>query len=186
VNTFEGELLVLDENLCGVSHEVLGHAEDLWGEGSGEESNLDVAGEELEDVLNLGFETTGQHLVGLVENEQLKVLGLEETSLHHVVDTSGGADNDVGATRLELLDVILDDGTTNASLDLDLHVLSDGVHNVSNLHRKLTGGGHDKCLAVVGDTALGVGVDALEHTNGESTGLTSTRLSLKRYMSGKV
>ena len=152
VDTFKSELLVLDENLCGVSHEVLGHTKDLRREGSREESNLDVSGKELEDVLNLGLETTGQHLVGFVQNEQLEVLSLEESSLHHIVNTSGGSDDDVSATRLELLNIVLDDGTTNASLDLDLHVLTDGVHYVSNLHGELTSGGHDKCLAVIGDT----------------------------------
>jgi len=178
VDTFEGKLLVLDQNLCGVSHKVLGHGKDLRGEGGGEKSDLDVSGEELEDVLNLGLEATGQHLVSLVQNEQLKVLSLQESSLHHVVDTSGSADNDVGATRLELLDVILNDGTTDASLNLDLHVLANGVDDVRNLHGQLTGGGHNKCLAVVRDTALGVSVDALKHTNGESTSLTGTRLGL--------
>ena len=125
VNTFESKLLVLDENLCGVSHEVLGHAKDLGRESGREESNLDVSGKELENVLNLGFETTRQHLVSFVQNEQLEVLSLEETSLHHVVNTSGSTDDDVSATRLELLDIVLNDGTTNASLDLDLHVLTD-------------------------------------------------------------
>lgn len=179
VNTFKSELLVLDKNFCGVSHEVLGHTKDLRREGSREESDLDVSGEELEDVLDLGLETTRQHLVSFVQNEQLKVLGLEESSLHHVVNTAGGADNNVGATRLELLDVILDNGATNAGLDLDLHVLTDGVDDVSNLHGELTSGGHDKCLAVVGDAALRVGVNALEHTDGEGTSLTGTRLGLK-------
>lgn len=59
VNTFKSKLLVLDEDLCGISHEVLGHTKDLWGQGSGEESDLDVSGKELEDVLNLGLEATG-------------------------------------------------------------------------------------------------------------------------------
>jgi hypothetical protein len=180
VNTFESKLLVLDENLCGVSHEVLGHAKDLRRESSREESNLDVSRKELENVLNLGFETTRQHLVSFVQNEQLEVLGLEETSLHHIVNTSGSTDDDVSATRLELLDIVLNDGTTNASLDFDLHVLTDWVHDVSNLHGELASGGHDKCLAVVGDTWLGVSVNALEHTDGESTSLTGSRLCLKK------
>jgi len=178
VDTFEGKLLILDQNLRGVSHEMLGHAKNLWGKGSGEKSDLDVAGQELEDVLNLGLETTGQHLIGFVEHEKLEVLSLEESSLHHVVDTAGGADDDVGATGLELLNVIFDNSATDTSLNLDVHVLTDGVDDVSDLHGQLTGGGHDESLAVVGNAALGVSVNALQNTDGESTSLTGTRLSL--------
>jgi len=178
VDTFEGKLLVLDKNLRGVSHEMLGHTKNLRGKSCGEKSDLDVTGQELEDVLNLGLETTGQHLIGFVEDEKLKVLGLEESSLHHIVDTSGGSDNNVGAASLELLNVVFDNSATDASLNLDVHVLTDGVDDVGDLHGQLTGGGHDESLAVVGNAALGVGVNGLQNADGESTSLTSTRLSL--------
>jgi len=178
VNTFEGKLLVLDENLCGVTHEVLGHAKDLWGQSSREQGDLDVAGQELENVLDLGLEATGEHLIGFVQHEELEVLGLEESSLHHVVDTAGGSDNNVGAAGLELLDIVLNDGTTNAGLDLNVHVLTNGVHDVGDLHRELTSGCNNQSLAVVTDAGLGVSLNGLEHTNGEGTSFTSTRLSL--------
>lgn len=126
----------------------------------------------------MSLKTTGQHLVSLIEDKELQVLGLKEASLHHVVDTAGGTDDDMGATALELLNIILNDGTTNAGLDLDVHVLTDGVNDVSNLHGKLTGWGHNKSLAMVRHAAFWVSVNALEHTNGEGTSLTSTRLSL--------
>jgi len=157
---------------------MLGHAKNLWGKGSGEKSDLDVAGQELEDVLNLGLETTGQHLIGFVEHEKLEVLSLEESSLHHVVDTAGGTDDDVGAASFELLNVIFDNSATDTSLNFDVHVLTDGVDDVGDLHGQLTGGGHDESLAVVGNAALSVGVNALQNTDGESTSLTGTRLSL--------
>lgn len=94
------------------------------------------------------------------------------------MDTAGGTDDNMGATALELLNIILNDGTTNAGLNLDVLVLTDGVNDVSNLHRKLTGWGHNKSLAVVRHAALGVSVNALKHTDGEGTSLTGTRLSL--------
>jgi hypothetical protein len=40
------------------------------------------------------------------------------------VNTAGCANNDVCATTLELLDVLLDDSATDASLNLDTHVLT--------------------------------------------------------------
>lgn len=97
VNTFKSELLILDENLRWVSHEVLSHTENFVGEGGREKSNLDLTREELEDVLNLGLETTGEHLVSLVEHENLQVVGLEEPALHHVVNTAWSSNDDVGA-----------------------------------------------------------------------------------------
>jgi hypothetical protein len=159
LDTLEGELLVLNQDLCGVAHEVSSHGEDLAGEGGGEEGNLDVSGEELEDVLNLGLETTGEHLVSLVKHENLEVVGLEETTLHHVVDTSGGADDDVSSTVLQLADVLLDDGSTDAGVNLDATVLTDGVDDVSDLHGEFAGGGDDEGLDVLAQAALGVSVD---------------------------
>jgi hypothetical protein len=178
VDTFKGKLLVLDENLCGVTHEVLGHAENLWGQSSREQRDLDVTREELEDVLNLGLEPTGEHLVGFVQNEELEVLSLEETSLHHVVDTAGGSNNNVGAAGLELLDIVFDDGTTDASLNLDVHVLANGVHDVSDLHGEFTSGCDNQSLAVITHARFGVGLNGLKHTNGEGTSFTRAGLSL--------
>jgi len=74
VNTFESELLVLDENLGGVAHEMLGELQNLIGESCGEKSNLDVSGEVLEDVLDLDLETAGQHLISFVEHEELEMV----------------------------------------------------------------------------------------------------------------
>lgn len=89
------------------------------------------------------------------------------------MDTAGGTDDNMGATALELLNIILNDGTTNAGLNLDVLVLTDGVNDVSNLHRKLTGGCDNKGLTVVGSS-----VNRLEDTDSECTSLTSSGLSL--------
>jgi len=178
VDTFEGELLVLDEDLGGVSHEMLGELKNFGREGGREEGNLDVVGEVLEDVLNLLLESAGEHLISLIEHEQLEVVRLHEASLHHVVDTSGGADNNVDATLLENTNVFLHDGSSDASVDLDAHVLTDGVHDVGNLHGELTGGGDNEGLAMVRSGELGVSLDRLKHGNTESSGFTSSRLSL--------
>ena len=174
VDTFEGELLVLHEDLGGVTHEVLGELQDLRGQSGREESDLDVAGQVLENVLDLGLETTGEHLISLIEDEQLQVVGLHEATLHHVVNTARGSDDDVDATLLEDADVVTDNGTTDASVNLDAHVLTDGVNDEGNLHGQLTGGGNDEGLAVVRGGVSGVSVDALEGGNTEGTGFTSS------------
>jgi len=123
VDTFKGELLVLDEDLGRVSHEMLGESENVRGQGGREEGDLDVSWQELEYVLNLLFETSAQHLVSFVENEQLEVIGLHEAALHHVVNTSWCSNDDVN-TLLEDPDVLLDDCATDAGVHLNLHILS--------------------------------------------------------------
>ena len=149
LDTFEGQLLVLDQNLGGVSHEVLGQLQDVHGHGSREERNLDLAGEILEDILNLLLESTGEHLVGLIEHEDLEVVALEETLLHHVVHTAGGSDNDVHSL-LEDLDLVADDGSTDASVDLDANELTDLLNDEGDLLGQLSGGGDHEGLGMDG------------------------------------
>jgi hypothetical protein len=149
LDTFEGELLILDQDLGGIAHKVLGQLQDVHRHGSREEGNLDLAREILEDVLDLLLETTREHLVGLVENEDLKVVALEETLLHHVMDTTWGADNDVDSL-LEDLDFIADDGTSDAGVDLDANELTDLLDDEGDLLGELSGGGNNKSLGVYG------------------------------------
>ena len=93
------------------------------------------------------LETAREHLVGLIENEDLEVVALKEALLHHVVDTAWGADNDVNAL-LEDLDLVTDDGTTDASVDLDADVLTDLLDDESDLLSEFSGGGDHKSLSV--------------------------------------
>ena len=81
-------LLVLYKYLGGVTHEVLGHLQDVNRHGIRKESYPDLAGEVLEDLLDLLLEVAGENLVDLIENEVLKVVSLKEILLHHVVDTN--------------------------------------------------------------------------------------------------
>ncbi len=117
-------------------------------------------------------QTHRKHLVGLVEDEHLHAVGLEEATLDHVVDTAGGADNDLGAI-LESLHVVTDAGAANAGVALDVHEVADGDDDLLDLLGKLTGGGEDERLAL-----LEGGVDLLEHRDGEGGGLASTGLGL--------
>jgi hypothetical protein len=139
VDTFKGEVLLLHKDLGGVSHEMLGKAENIRGQSSREEADLDVGGQELEDVLNLGLEATGEHLVSLIQDEKLEVVCLEEASPHHVVHAAGGSDDDV-LTLLEDADVLLHDGAADASVHLDAEVLANRVDDEGDLHGQLTGG----------------------------------------------
>mmetsp|Transcript_25834 Transcript_25834/g.18297 ORF Transcript_25834/g.18297 Transcript_25834/m.18297 type:complete len:213 (-) Transcript_25834:736-1374(-) len=68
-NTFQGKLLVLNEDLGSVSHEMLGKLQDIIRHGSREQSNLNILRQVLEDVRDLGLETTREHLIGLIKDE---------------------------------------------------------------------------------------------------------------------
>ena len=172
LDTFERQFISLDENSDRITHELLGDLEDIGGHGSRKKDNLGVLGEELEDLVNLVLETTRQHFIGLVETEDLDVVSSESTTVDHVLDTTGGTDNDLD-TLLELGHIFTDVGTTNASVALDVHVITESDDNLLDLLGKLTGGGEDKSLST-----LDVRVELLEDGNREGSGFSGTRLSL--------
>lgn len=172
LDTFEGKLVLLDEDTDGVAHELGGDLEDVLGHGGGQENDLGGLGQKLEDIVDLLGETARQHLVGLVENEHLHVVGLQDTTLDHVLDTAGCADDDLG-TILEGLHVVTDAGATNAGMALDVHEVTDGDDDLLDLLGKLTGGSEDKRLA-----GLDAVVDLLQGGDGEGSRLTGTRLGL--------
>lgn len=116
--------------------------------------------------------TYRKHLVGLVKDEHLHAVGLEEAALDHVVDTAGGTDNDLGAV-LKSLHVITNAGAANAGVALNVHEVTDGNNDLLDLLSKLTGRGKDQGLAL-----LDVGVDLLQNRDRESGGLAGTGLSL--------
>lgn len=172
LDTFQGKLVLLDQNTDRVAHESGGDLEHVLGHGGRQEDNLGRLGQQLEDVVNLVGETTRQHFVSLVKDEHLHGVSLEEAALDHVVDTAGGTDDDLRAI-LEGLHVLADAGTTNASVTLNVHEVANSDDNLLNLLSQLTGGGQDQSLAL-----LDRGVNLLENGNRESSRLASTRLGL--------
>ena len=63
------------------------------------------------------------------------------------MDTTWGADNDVNAL-LEDLDLIADDGTTDASVNLDADELTDLLDDEGDLLGELSSGGNYEGLGV--------------------------------------
>jgi hypothetical protein len=160
------------------------------GHGGGQKNDLGGLGKELEDVVDLLGETTlsksleniqsadvvgtyRKHLIGLVKNEHLHRVGLQEPSLNHVLDTTWGTNNDLG-TLLKSLHVITNAGTTDACVALNVHEVSDGNDDLLDLLGQFTGGGENESLAL-----LDVGVKLLEDGDRESGGLSGSRLGLR-------
>lgn len=130
-------------------------------------------GKELEDVVDLVLESAREHLVGLIETEDLDVVRLEGTALDHVEDTSGRADDDVN-TLLELGHGLADRGSTDGGEALDVHVVSEGDEDLLDLLGELTGRGEDESLGL-----LEGNVDRLEDRDREGGGLSGSRLRLR-------
>jgi hypothetical protein len=116
--------------------------------------------------------TYRKHLIGLIENEHLHGIGLEEATLDHVVNTAGGTDDDLG-TVLEGLHVITNRGTTDAGVALNVHEIANGDNDLLDLLGQLTSGSKDEGLALLDGR-----VDLLKGGDGEGSRLASTRLGL--------
>ena len=112
-------------------------------------------------------------LVGLVEDEHLHAVGLEHTTLDHVVHTTKGSNNNLRSI-LESLHVISYASATDTCVAFDLHEVADGHDDFLNLLRQLTGGGKNEGLA-----GLDIGVDLLEDGDRERGGLASAGLGLR-------
>jgi hypothetical protein len=74
---------------------------------------------------------------------------------------------------LKSLHIITNAGTTNAGMTLNVHEVTDSNDDLLDLLSQLTGWGEDQSLAL-----LDVGVELLEDGNRESSGFSSSRLSL--------
>ena len=133
VDTLKGQVLFLHEDLRRRPHEVLGEAENIGRQRRREKANLNVGGQELEDLLDLRLESAGEHLVSLVQDEELEVVRLQEASPHHVMDAAWCAHDNVLAL-LEDTDVLTHDRATNTCVHLGLEVLADGVDHEGDLH----------------------------------------------------
>lgn len=168
LDTIESEIIVLDENSCRVSHELLGDFENFWSHSSREKCDLNIMGELLEDFIDLILETTSEHLISLIEDEELEIFSGEESLLDHFEDTSGSSDDDLD-TFSESLFIFLRVGTTCASISGDLQVLTEVKDNCDGLLCKFSSGCKDKSLGVGGRC-----VDSLEGTDREGSCLTST------------
>jgi hypothetical protein len=175
LDTLERQVVTLDEDTGGVTHELLGELEDVFGHGGREERDLDVLWQELEDLVNLVRETLGEHLIGLIKDQDAEAVSAEGTALDHVGNAAGGADGDDDAS-LQLLQVLLHAGSTNEGVREALkvaHVLTDLGDDGVGLLSQLSRGRQDQGLEVTVTE-----VNALQKANREGTGLAGTRLRL--------
>lgn len=109
---------------------------------------MNVGWQKLENVLNLGLEAAGEHLICLVQYKELQVVCLQEASLHHIVNTPWSA-HDYVLALLKDSDVFTHDCATDTSVHLDSKVLANRVHNEGRLHDQLSYWRNDQSLSVI-------------------------------------
>jgi hypothetical protein len=117
--------------------------------------------------------TYRKHLVSLVKNKHLHIVGLQDTTLDHVLDTAWSSNDDLGAI-LQSLHILTDVGATDAGMAFDVHEVADCDNDLLNLLSKLTSRCKDQSLA-----CFEVLVDFLEDRDGEGCSLASSGLSLR-------
>jgi hypothetical protein len=137
LDTVKGELFLFDQNSDWISHEILRDLEDFLRHGCREESNLDVSGKEHQDLLDLDIKILDE-VICLVEDKDSQVVSLEEALLHHVLDSSWSSHHNMHSA-IELEDVVLESGSSSASVNLDPRVLSNSLYNFEYLESELSG-----------------------------------------------
>ena len=172
LDTFQRQLVPLDENPDRLSHELLGHLEHICGHGGGEKHDLGVLGEELENLIDLVLETAGQHFISLIETEDLDGVGPEGPAVDHIVDSTGSTDDDVN-TLLQLAHVLTDVGSTDTGVAFNVHVVTESDDDLLDLLSKLTGRCEDEGLSPFDRE-----VELLEDGDRKGCGLAGTGLGL--------
>lgn len=177
LQSFEGQLVTLDENAHGVGHELGGHVEHIVGEGGRNHNDLGRGRKVSVHIVDLFPESLVKEFVGFIEDKHLDVTSSQVTTTDHVGHTTGSSRNDVLAV-VELADILANVCASNTSMALHVHVVAKRHDNTLNLGRQFTGRGQDQRLCLADS-----GIDDLEHADGEGRRLSGTRLGLRNGVS---
>jgi hypothetical protein len=93
---------------------------------------LNFCREVLENVLNLGLESSREHFISLIEDENSQMIGLKKSFFHHVQDSAWCPNYDVDSC-LENSDLISNYSTSNAGVNLNTYEFSDLLNYISDL-----------------------------------------------------
>merc|ERR1712190_220564 len=73
-NTFQGQLVLLHKNPHRITHELRCEVKDFGCHRGGEQANLNVGWQGLEDIVDLVLKTAGQHLIRLIKDEGNEII----------------------------------------------------------------------------------------------------------------
>mmetsp|Transcript_51302 Transcript_51302/g.116916 ORF Transcript_51302/g.116916 Transcript_51302/m.116916 type:complete len:377 (+) Transcript_51302:70-1200(+) len=147
-DTLQGQLVLLDQDADGVTHELGGQVQNLRGHGGRAQAHLHVGRQALENVIDLVFEPPAQHLIGLIQHKGQHRVQDQVPLGDHIVHAPGGPHYQVLAVP-ELVDVLADGGASNAGVAPELQVITQSQAHFLDLLSQLTSGGQDQPLALV-------------------------------------
>mmetsp|Transcript_108445 Transcript_108445/g.221388 ORF Transcript_108445/g.221388 Transcript_108445/m.221388 type:complete len:316 (+) Transcript_108445:339-1286(+) len=171
-NTLQRELVLLHQDPYRIAHELRREVQDLRCHGGGEQADLNVGRQGLEDIINLILEAARQHLICLVKDKYQKVVHPQVPLPDHVKDTAGCADDEVLALS-QFVDVVAHRCATDACVALDVVVVAKGQGDLLDLVCQLPGGRKDESLA-----GLQAVVNPLQDADGEGGRLACAGLGL--------
>mmetsp|Transcript_12945 Transcript_12945/g.22833 ORF Transcript_12945/g.22833 Transcript_12945/m.22833 type:complete len:225 (-) Transcript_12945:375-1049(-) len=165
LDTLQGQLITLHKNAHGLVHELPGDLKRLWGQSGAEYAHLQLRGQQLEDVINLVLEPTGQHLIGFIQHKHLDGVRTQVAATKHVIHTPRGAHHSVH-TITQDASVLTHTGATHACVALHLQVVSKSTHDLLDLLSQLTSGSKHQSL-----TLAQVVVQVVQNARAEGGGL---------------
>ena len=167
LDTVEGQLLVLHQDLDGVLHELLSHLHDFWRHSGREEADLDVSRQVFEDLSDFVNKSSAEHFVGLVKDNDFEEVGSQGLLLDQILYSSGGSDDDLNAAIFERFSVLAGISSSDAAARVDFDELTEAVNDFVDLLGELSRGGQNDGLAFGRFR-----VDQLKDADGKSCGLS--------------
>ena len=122
--------------LAGLLEELVGERCDGLRHGGREEQALPLGGQELHDALERVDEAEIEHLVGLVEDEDLDLAQAQRPPVDKVEQAAGRGDQDIDAAG-DLTLILADRGAAEHDGGRQSHVPAIGAEAVGDLHRQL-------------------------------------------------
>mmetsp|Transcript_9826 Transcript_9826/g.21860 ORF Transcript_9826/g.21860 Transcript_9826/m.21860 type:complete len:325 (-) Transcript_9826:163-1137(-) len=176
LDTLKGQLILLDEDPDRIPHETLSDLQHIQGHGSREKAHLHRFRKELKNIINLILEPTRKHLISLIQKELPDAIQPQSPPVNHIINTPRSSNHNMHSS-LKSTNVITDGGTSDAGMDLEFHVVSEGNNDLLDLLGELTSGCEDEGLAFAE-----FGVKFGEGSDGEGGGFTRSRLSLSNQI----
>mmetsp|Transcript_14782 Transcript_14782/g.25605 ORF Transcript_14782/g.25605 Transcript_14782/m.25605 type:complete len:510 (-) Transcript_14782:111-1640(-) len=136
--------------------------------------SLILGRQELHNLVHIFGKAHGKHLIGLIKHKRLDVGGIQRSAVDEIVDTTRGTDDQMRRVGLENPDILRHAGATNASVALELHVITQGLDDLLDLLGQLAGGSENHGLHFRHG-----GVDILQASDDKGCGLAHTGLCLR-------
>ena len=173
LDTVQSELLVLDQDSDWVLHELFSHFNDFWRHGSREKTNLDISGQVFEDLSDFIDESSAEHFISLVKNDNFEEIGFEGLLFDEIFYSAWGSDDNLDSSFFKDFSVFSGVSSSDAASGVDFKKLTEAENDFVDLLSKLSGWGQNDSL-----TVGRLWIDGLENTDGESGGLAGTGLGL--------